>query len=155
MDVMSYAWPRKEGLSKGKDEVLKGKLVLEHSLGLGHKPNVIPPGEADIGGELRTINIGWHPVGGLGGKWFAEKTRLGKKITENTNHYPDPTQHWAVLVGEYCHELWMVCSIVQLANLIPALKNSTGRASGRHLHKREDQRRGMAHIRSREDEIQR
>lgn len=105
---MSYAMPRKEELTKGKDELLKGKLVLEHSLGLGHKPNVIPPGEADISGEPRIVEIGWHPVGGFGGKWFAEKTGLGKKITEKINNYPDPTQHWAVLVEEYCHELWMV-----------------------------------------------
>ncbi|KFX91571.1 hypothetical protein O988_07689 [Pseudogymnoascus sp. VKM F-3808] len=97
----------KDGLEKGKEGALKGKLALEHSLGLGHKPNVIPPGEANINGELRTVQIGWHPVGGLGGKWFAEKTGLGKKITEKINKYPDPTQHWAVLVGGYCHELWM------------------------------------------------
>ena len=105
---MSYVMSRKEGLTKGKDELLKGKLVLEHSLGLGHKPNVIPPGEADISGKPRIVEIGWHPVGGFGGKWFAEKTGLGKKITEEINNYPDPTQHWAVLVDEYCHELWMV-----------------------------------------------
>ncbi|OBT70418.1 hypothetical protein VE03_00023 [Pseudogymnoascus sp. 23342-1-I1] len=97
----------KEGLEKGKEGALKGKIVLEQSLGLGHKPNVIPPGEANINGELRTVQIGWHPVGGLGGKWFAEKTGLGKKITEKINKYPDPTQHWAVLVGGYGHELWM------------------------------------------------
>ncbi|OCL06675.1 hypothetical protein AOQ84DRAFT_296531, partial [Glonium stellatum] len=96
-----------EGLKKGKDEALKGKLVLEHSLGLGHKPNVIPPDEARIDEEPRTVEIGWHPVGGLGGKWFAEKTGLGKMITEKINKYPDPTQHWAVLVDGYCHELWM------------------------------------------------
>jgi len=86
---------------------LKGKLSLQHSLGLGHKPNVIPPGEADIHGEQRIVEIGWHPVGGLGGKWFAEKTGLGKMITEAVKKYPDPTQHWAVLVDKYCHELWM------------------------------------------------
>ncbi|KFY75394.1 hypothetical protein V499_04626 [Pseudogymnoascus sp. VKM F-103] len=97
----------KEGLEKGKEGALKGKIVLEQSLGLGHKPNVVPPGEANINGELRTVQIGWHPVGGLGGKWFAEKTGLGKKITEKINKYPDPTQHWAVLVGGFCHELWM------------------------------------------------
>ncbi|KFY24459.1 hypothetical protein V493_05226 [Pseudogymnoascus sp. VKM F-4281 (FW-2241)] len=97
----------KDGLEMGKEGALKGKIVLEQSLGLGHKPNVIPPGEANINGELRTVRIGWHPVGGLGGKWFAEKTGLGKKITEKINKYPDPTQHWAVLVGGFCHELWM------------------------------------------------
>lgn len=127
---------RKDGLAKGKEEALKGKVVLEQSLGLGHKPNVVPPGEANINVELRTVLIGWHPVGGLGGKWFAEKTGLGKKITEKINKYPDPTQHWAVLVGGYCHELWMVCLVAPTVNLISELKNSTGRAFGCHLHQR-------------------
>ncbi len=90
--------------------MLKSKLMLERSLGLGHRPNVIPPDEADIAGPLRTVEIGWHPVGGFGGKWFAEQTGLGKKITETVHRYPDPTQHWAVLVEGFCHELWMVCS---------------------------------------------
>ena len=106
--------------------MLKGKLMLEHTLGLGHKPNVIPPGEADINKELRSVKIGWHPVGGLGGKWFAEKTGIGKKITEKVHKYPDPTQHWAVLVDGYCHELWMVCSIVDLVSAGPELKDSIG-----------------------------
>lgn len=96
---------RKEGITRG---TLKSKLALEHSLGLGHRPNAVPPGEAMMGAESRTVSIGWHPVGGLAGKWFAEKTGIGKMITEKVKQYPDPTQHWAVLVGEYCHELWMV-----------------------------------------------
>ncbi|KAH8198204.1 hypothetical protein TruAng_007631 [Truncatella angustata] len=28
-------------------------------------------------------------------------------ITEGVSKFPDPTQHWAVLVGDYCHQLWM------------------------------------------------
>jgi hypothetical protein len=28
-------------------------------------------------------------------------------ITEKVDKYPDPTQHWAVLVGDYVHQLWM------------------------------------------------
>jgi hypothetical protein len=107
---------RKDGLHKGKDELLKGKLMLEHSLGLGQRPNVIPSAEGDINGELRAVEVAWHPVAGFAGKWFAEKTGLGKKITERVNHYPDPTQHWAVLVGDYCHELWMVLSTYQIIN---------------------------------------
>ena len=106
--MISYVMSRKVGLHRGKDELLKGKLHLEHTLGLGHKPNVIPPDEVDINGEHRLVEIGWHPVAGFAGKWFAEKSGLGKKITEKINKYPDPTQHWAVLVGDYCHELWMV-----------------------------------------------
>ncbi|KAJ7782710.1 hypothetical protein B0H16DRAFT_1494024 [Mycena metata] len=98
----------KQGLEKGHDEVLKGKLHLEHSLGLGAKPNIIPPGEITINGPPRTVEIGWHPVAGFAGKWFAEKSGLGKMITEKIGSTcPDPTQHWAVLVGDYVHELWM------------------------------------------------
>jgi hypothetical protein len=98
--------------------MLKGKMVLEHSLGLGQKPNVIPHGVAEVNGDQRLVEIGWHPVGGFGGKWFAEKTGLGKKITETVHKYPDPTQHWAVLVGDFAHELWMVCVLrFELFNL--------------------------------------
>lgn len=43
----------------------------------------------------------------MGGKWLAEKSGLGKMVTREIGRYPDPTQHWAVLVGEYVHELWM------------------------------------------------
>jgi hypothetical protein len=68
---------------------------------------VIPAGDPTITGDPRPVEIGWHPVAGLAGKWFAEKTGLGKFITEKVHKYPDPTQHWAVLVGDYCHELWM------------------------------------------------
>jgi hypothetical protein len=28
-------------------------------------------------------------------------------ITSEIGKYPDPTQHWAVLVGDYVHQLWM------------------------------------------------
>jgi hypothetical protein len=100
-----------DGLHIGKeraiDGLLKTKLSLEHKLGLGAKPDIIPPGEARIDGELRTVEIGWHPVAGMAGNWFAEKSGIGKMITEHIGGYPDPTQHWAVLVGEYVHELWM------------------------------------------------
>ncbi len=96
-----------KGQEKALDGLIKGKLALEHSLGLGKKPNCIPPGEARIDGELRTVEIGWHPVAGMGGKWLAEKTGLGKMISKEVGKYPDPSQHWAVLVGDYVHELWM------------------------------------------------
>ncbi|KAL1895455.1 hypothetical protein Sste5346_005261 [Sporothrix stenoceras] len=97
----------KSGLSFGENELLKGKLKLQQTLGLGARPNVVPPAEAQIHGPERTVHIGWHPVAGFAGKWFAEKTGLGKLITDKIHRYPDPTQHWAVLVGDYCHELWM------------------------------------------------
>ncbi|KAK3380622.1 hypothetical protein B0T24DRAFT_197933 [Lasiosphaeria ovina] len=95
------------GLARGKEELLKGKIKLQQTAGLGKKPNVIPPAQPEIHCEPRTVDIGWHPVAGFAGSWFAEKTGLGKMITEKIHRYPDPTQHWAVLVGDYCHELWM------------------------------------------------
>ncbi|KUJ20773.1 uncharacterized protein LY89DRAFT_682454 [Mollisia scopiformis] len=92
---------------KSHDSLLKGALFLEHSLGLGHKPNVIPWSEPRIDCPQRTVLIGWHPVAGMGGKWLAERSGLGKMVTKEIGKYPDPTQHWAVLVGDYVHELWM------------------------------------------------
>ena len=41
-------------------------------------------------------------------RWFAEKTIIGKQITQRIGKYPDPTQHWAVIVGDFVHQLWMV-----------------------------------------------
>jgi len=90
--------------------VAKGRSAFEHSLGLGQTPSVIPPGEVEITGEPRVVEIGWHPVAGLAGKWFAESTGLGKMVKDSIHKFPDPTQHWAVLVGDYCHQLWMVGS---------------------------------------------
>ncbi|KAI2636127.1 hypothetical protein GGS21DRAFT_514680 [Xylaria nigripes] len=92
-----------KGLSTGKEGLIKGRHHVEHALGLGHQPNVVPPGEPGLGRE-RTVVIGWHPV--PGGQLLAE-TALGQLISKKINNYPDPTQHWAILVGDYCHQLWM------------------------------------------------
>ncbi|KAF7350642.1 hypothetical protein MSAN_01624500 [Mycena sanguinolenta] len=97
----------KQELHRGHDKLLAGKLKFEHSLGLGHQPNVIPPAVPDIAGAPRKVFLGWHPVAGFAGKWFADKTGLGKLLTEKLHKCPDPTQHWAILVGDYVHELWM------------------------------------------------
>jgi hypothetical protein len=86
----------------------KGELAFKHAIGLGSLPNAVPVTEPVLDGPSRAVEVGWHPVGGLAGKWFAERTGLGKLITERTNKYPDPTQHWAVLVGDFAHQLWMV-----------------------------------------------
>ena len=75
------------------EQAAKGRTYVEKSLGLGAKPNVIPPDEAKVNGELRPVELGWHPVAGFSGKWFAEQTRLGKMITKEVGKYPDPTQH--------------------------------------------------------------
>lgn len=85
----------------------KGELALKHAAGLGKTDNVVPVTTPITNGPSRVVRVGWHPVGGLAGKWFAEETGLGKLITEKINEYPDPTQHWAVLVGDYAHQLWM------------------------------------------------
>lgn len=102
-----------KGIEKGKEELaislVKGKQKMEEALGLGKKPNVVPPGKPNIKGSYRPVYIGWHPVAGFAGQWFAEKSGLGRYITEKINSYPDPTQHWAVIVGDYVHQLWMVC----------------------------------------------
>ena len=131
---------------------MKGKLRFEHTLGLGPKPNVIPPGEALMQGDLRTVEIGWHPVAGFGGKWFAEKTSLGKMITERIGKVPDPTQHWAVLVDKYVHELWMVRRASVISNL--ALTIWEGRESTCHLYQRSARSFTVAHFRGREDSLQ-
>lgn len=83
-------------------------MALKKAIGLGQTPNIVPVGEPRSDCPARPIYVGWHPVGGFAGKWFAENTGLGKMITEKINQYPDPTQHWAVLVGDYVHQLWMV-----------------------------------------------
>lgn len=97
-----------KGVEKGKEELVKGviksKTVIQHAIGLGHQPNVIPVGEPRVDGELRTVAIGWHPVPGMG---VLEKSSIGKRITQSIGKYPDPTQHWAVLVGDFVHQLWM------------------------------------------------
>lgn len=90
-----------------KENILKSTLHIEHELGLGKKPNVVPSDDVKIDGEPRPVELGWHPVAGSAGKWFAEQTRLGRAITDEIHKCPDPTQHWAVLVGDYVHELWM------------------------------------------------
>ncbi|TQV90469.1 hypothetical protein V2A60_010458 [Cordyceps javanica] len=100
----------KEGFDVGEflqKNINKGELALKRAVGLGAQPNVVPEGDPIHDGEPRLVEIGWHPVGGLAGKWFANNTGLGKLITERINKYPDPTQHWAVLVGDYVHQLWM------------------------------------------------
>ena len=85
----------------------QGDLALKHALGLGATPNVVPITQPLTSGSSRPVEVGWHPVGGLAGKWFAENTGLGKLITDKINEYPDPTQHWAILIGDYAHQLWM------------------------------------------------
>ncbi|KAF4450158.1 pppde peptidase protein [Fusarium austroafricanum] len=99
-----------------KKNLTKGELALKHAAGLGSQPNAVPVTEPVVDGPLRPVEVGWHPVGGFAGKWFAEETGLGKMITEKINKYPDPTQHWAVLVGDYAHQLWMLIMLLKDEN---------------------------------------
>lgn len=98
--LLSHIATRQQGYSKSES-------ALKRALGLGATENVVPVTNPSVKERPRPVEVGWHPVGGLAGKWFAERTGLGKMITEKTNNYPDPTQHWAVLVGDYAHQLWM------------------------------------------------
>ncbi|CZT18765.1 uncharacterized protein RCC_04609 [Ramularia collo-cygni] len=97
----------KQAQSWTAKEASDAKKELQKAAGLGERPNVVPEGEALVTGEPRTVELGWHPVAGATGKWFAEKTVIGKQISQKIGHYPDPTQHWAVIVGDYVHQLWM------------------------------------------------
>lgn len=63
------------------------KKSLQKTVGLGHKPNVVPAGPASINSEPRVVEIGWHPVAGGAGKWFADSI-IGSKIQERTKNYP-------------------------------------------------------------------
>lgn len=101
--IRSLGWAKTKELSE--EGYVKGKIALQKGIGLGAKPNTIPPGEARLDADLRPVEIGWHPVAGMGGKWLAEQTGLGRKITASIGKYPDPTQHWAVLVGDFAHQL--------------------------------------------------
>lgn len=76
-------------------------------VGLGKKPNAIPPGPARRNDTPRKIILGWHPVGGVGGQVFEKMTMPldGLSMVTQLANTPNPTHHWAVLVGDYIHEL--------------------------------------------------
>jgi hypothetical protein len=71
----------------GKSEMNDAKKSLQKSVGLGHRPDVVPAGPASINSEQRKVEIGWHPVAGGAGKWFADSI-IGTKIQERTKNYP-------------------------------------------------------------------
>ncbi|KLO13382.1 hypothetical protein SCHPADRAFT_928563 [Schizopora paradoxa] len=63
-------------------------------------------------GELKDkaaglVILGWHPVGGVGGKLFEQIVTPLEMIALASKYkdVPNPTHHWAVLVGDYIHEL--------------------------------------------------
>ncbi|KAK3501378.1 hypothetical protein B0T13DRAFT_197690 [Neurospora crassa] len=89
----------------------KVQYALADIIGLGALPSIIPPGREHHHCKKRPVFIAWHPVADNLGVLFAEHTRLGQAITKEMGEFPDPTNHWAVLVGDqdtdYYHELWM------------------------------------------------
>ncbi|KJZ71233.1 hypothetical protein HIM_09376 [Hirsutella minnesotensis 3608] len=95
----------KKGVDKRASQVT-GK-VLRYTVGAGKKYNSVPQTEPDFDTPPRAIEIGWHPLGGFAGKWIAERTKLGEMIKAKINELPDPSQHWAVIVGDYAHQLWI------------------------------------------------
>lgn len=148
----------KQAQSWTANQASDAKLELQKAAGLGARPDVLPQGEALVVGEPRTVELGWHPVAGATGKWFAEKTIIGAKISQKIGKYPDPTQHWAVIVGDYVHQLWMV-GFNQYQKLdhqkCKRLTRNTGRKSRHHIHQRTPQTRRLDLIRSRQDTLQR
>lgn len=77
----------KDGLQMGKSEISDAKKSLQKTAGLGHKPNVVPDGPASINSDPRRVEIGWHPVAGSAGKWFADSI-IGAQIQQRTKNYP-------------------------------------------------------------------
>lgn len=75
------------GLQMGKSEISDAKKSLQKTVGLGHKPNVVPDGPASINSEPRKVEIGWHPVAGSAGKWLADSI-IGAQIQQRTKNYP-------------------------------------------------------------------
>lgn len=137
------------------ENLTKGEMALKHAAGLGVQPSVVPVTDPVLDGPLRPVEVGWHPVGGLAGKWFAEDTGLGKMITEKIHKYPDPTQHWAVLVGDFAHQLWMVRFEGWEIGPASLTENPVlGREFRCHLYQREGQSRGMAHFQGGRDTLQ-
>ncbi len=90
------------GLNMGKNEVAEARKSLQKSAGLGHKPNVVPDGEASINGEPRPVEIGWHPVAGSAGKWFADSI-IGAKIHERTKNYPGTVFRYSPYIRQWMH----------------------------------------------------
>ena len=78
------------GVQYGKSEMNDAKKSLQKTAGLGHRPDVVPPGPGSVNSDPRKVEIGWHPVAGGAGKWFADSI-IGAKIQERTKNYPGLT----------------------------------------------------------------
>jgi hypothetical protein len=88
------------------------KDVLRHplqKLGVaGKQENVIPPAAPSKSDAPREVLLGSHAVGGMIAKLIGAVTSphvAVQPIFVSSNPAPDPTHHWAILVGDYYHEL--------------------------------------------------
>ncbi|KAJ4403320.1 hypothetical protein N0V85_005119 [Neurospora sp. IMI 360204] len=111
-DSRSVAQSETQSDAAHRHELLfKVQNALAGIIGLGALPPIIPPGREHHHCKKRPVFIAWHPVAENLGVLFAEHTRLGQAITKEMGEFPDPTNHWAVIVGDhdtdYYHELWM------------------------------------------------
>lgn len=110
------------------DMLSKVQSALAGIIGLGALPSIIPPGrEHRHCLRKRPVYIAWHPVADNIGVLFAEHTRLGQAITREMGEFPDPTNHWAVIVGDndtdYYHELWMVSSNIWESHRLAGMRD--------------------------------
>ncbi|KAJ8085001.1 hypothetical protein PM082_003778 [Marasmius tenuissimus] len=83
------------------------KPLLE-KLGLGAAPNTVPSDSPRTDCEPRVVKICYHPVMGAIGGFVDHLISPGKGGLYNLDHQeapPNPRYHWAVLVGDFYHEL--------------------------------------------------
>ncbi|KAH7211480.1 hypothetical protein DER44DRAFT_894551 [Fusarium oxysporum] len=75
----------------------------------GKQENMIPPATPSKSDPPREVLLGSHVVAGMIGKLVAAITLIRKPgvppYNFSSNPAPDPTHHWAILVGDYYHEL--------------------------------------------------
>ncbi|KAF5262409.1 hypothetical protein FOXYS1_6872 [Fusarium oxysporum] len=87
------------------------KNLLRHplqKLGVaGKQENMIPPTLPSKSNPPREVLLGSHVVTGMIAKLIGALTPQTRvlPITFSSNPAPDPTHHWAILVGDYYHEL--------------------------------------------------
>ena len=95
---------QKKGDDALMDQVVK--TTLQRELDIGKAPNVIPSQPANRSSEQRPVYIGSHPIGAEENYAWGE---LQKQFVESqaagASEFPDPTWHWAIIVGPYFHEL--------------------------------------------------
>ncbi|KZV74749.1 hypothetical protein PENSPDRAFT_681708 [Peniophora sp. CONT] len=85
------------------DNLVPALDLTGKGLGFFAENDVVPRAAISTNDPLRAVTIGCHPAGvGLG---EIAKDALEKAEKEAGRNYLDPTYHWAVMVGDYYHEL--------------------------------------------------